>query len=198
MPQALPPAARPATTPARGWPGPQHAPRAVPQPHLRRPPQAPRPWPGRPGSAACLTVPFCRGEPGARGDSRQGALRPPPRAGLLEPRAGPLTVAGDHGGQAGDRRLRLGRNRGRHRSARRREADGDGRGPGPAPPRPAPAGPALATHRPRPRPAALTPGGPALSRWLRSARRPHPRVEEAAPGPGWAACVPSRRRGRRG
>lgn len=118
-----------------------------------------------------MTVPFCRGEPVGERGQPSGALRPPPR-GWPRPRAGPLTVAGDHGGQAGDHDGCGWGETGEDTGQPGGEADGDGRGARPGPPRPAPAGPALATHRPRPRPA-LTPGGPALSRWLRSGPQAH-------------------------
>lgn len=48
-----------------------------------------------------MTVPFCRGEPVGKRGQPSGARRPPPR-GWSRARAGPLTIAGDHGGQARD------------------------------------------------------------------------------------------------
>lgn len=197
---------------APGPPAPSSSPSNTPSPGLAGPPACPEcrttasPEAATTGPTALarapklrsvpMTVPFCPGEPvGDRGQP-SGALRPPPR-GWPRARAGPLTIAGDHGGQAGDhdgcgwedtRETLVSRGRGQRMWGR-----------GQAPPRPVltPEGPAL-TRRPRPRPHAHRPR-PRTPQAPPPPRRPtHPRSRGAAPSPGWAACVPSRRRGKRG
>lgn len=115
-----------------------------------------------------MTVPFCRGEPVGERGQPSGALRPPPR-GWPRARAGPLTVAGDHGGQAGDHDGCGWGDTGEDTGQPGGEADGGGRGARPrpapppqAPPRPTgPAPPGPPTRRPRPQPPArLLPAGP--------------------------------------
>lgn len=175
---------------APGPPAPSSSPSNTPSPGLAGPPACPEcrttasPEAATTGPTALarapklrsvpMTVPFCPGEPvGDRGQP-SGALRPPPR-GWPRARAGPLTIAGDHGGQAGDhdgcgwedtRETLVSRGRGQRMW---------GEGPGPAPPGPharrprphppappppsRPQAPPSPPHRPRPRPAGpLTPG----------------------------------------